>query len=359
MRVAIVGAGPIGRATAAYLAHHGHEPGIWSPTGASLTGLTADPEDAGRLLLAYEGALEGRVSIERIPAAAALADFPVVLIALPGHAYPAVLPAVVDVFSPQQLVIVSGTLSLVPLWIRERMRARGVEPCVVAAWGTTLGTARRSASADVYLNTLRTRFDMAAVPVSATGSALAICRTLFGDRFVPADDVLAVALANVNPVAHAAEVLPNLSRIDRQEEWLLFYGLSASGARICAALDAERIGIARAFGKRVRSIEEHYRLSYHVDGADIAAIAEAIHLKYPDPPGPKTLQHRYVLEDVPYGLVVYETLARVAGVDVPHTSAAITLISCACGRDFRGDNPILAELAVAGTPADLLERCRG
>jgi opine dehydrogenase len=76
------------------------------------------------------------------------------------------------------------------------------------------------------------------------------------------------------------QTLPNLTRIDRREDWPLFHYLTESGARICAALDAERLRVAAAFGAKVRSIEEHYRLSYHVDGADIAGIAEAIHAKY-------------------------------------------------------------------------------
>src|SRR4051812_6360328 len=215
MRVGVVGAGPVGRATAAYLAHHGHDAGLWSPSGRSLADLRNDPAETGRVSLAYEGALSGRASVVRIERAADLADYPVVVIAVPGHAYPAILPAVVDVLNARQLVIVSGALSLAPLWIRERMRARDMEPPVAVGWGTTLGTARRTPTADVRLNTLRARFDMAAVPVAAGTSALETCRGLFGDRFALADDVLAVALANVNPIAHAAEVLPNLSRIDR------------------------------------------------------------------------------------------------------------------------------------------------
>lgn len=359
MRVGIVGAGPIARATAAYLAHHGHETGMWSPSGRSLADLAEDCVAGGRIALTYEGALSGRASIVRINSAAALAEYPVVLIAIPGHAYAGVLPAVIDTLRAEQVIIVSGALSLVPLWIRERIAARGVEPAVVVGWGTTLGTARRTPSADVKLNTIRKRFDMAAVPTAAGASALRTCRELFGDRFALADNVLAVALANVNPTAHAAETLPNLTRIDRREDWPLFHYLTESGARMCAALDAERLRVAAAFGAKVRSIEEHYRLSYHVDGADIAAIAEAIHAKYQGPLGPKTLEHRYVLEDVPFGLVVIEALARCAGVDVPNVSGSITLLSSACGRDFRAGNPLLADLAVdRSTPGQLLARCR-
>ena len=144
MRVAIVGAGPIGRATAVYLAHHGFDAGVWSPSGRSLGGLTPDPAAAGRVLLSYEGAIEGRASIAQIESAARLSHYDVVLIAIPGHAYPAVLPGVVQAVSSRQLVIVSGALSLAPVWIRERVAARGIEPPVVVGWGTTLGTARRT-----------------------------------------------------------------------------------------------------------------------------------------------------------------------------------------------------------------------
>ena len=354
--VAIVGAGPVGRATAAYLAHHGFEAGLWSPSGRSTAALASVHGSADRVWLSYEGALEGRQAVTRITDAAALTDYPTLVIAVPGNAYPTVLPQVAQRLRSGQLVIVSGVLSLAPLWLRERAAASGERP-LVAGWGTTLATARVSPTADVRINTIRTRFDMAAVPAAEGETALRACTHLFGDRFALADNLLAVVLANVNPVAHAASVLPNLTRIDRGEDWPLFHYITPAAARLSAALDAERRAVARGFGLEVRSIEEHYALSYHVEGSGIAAIAEAIHLKYPDPPGPKTLEHRYVLEDVPYGLVVYETLARVAGVDVPHTSAAITLLSCACGRDFRGDNPILADLAVGGTSADLLERC--
>jgi len=359
VRVAIVGAGPIGRATAAYLAHHGHELGIWSPSGRSLTGLTPDPGTDDSLLLSYEGALAGRVSVRRIRSVADFRGYPVVLIGIPGDAYAAVLPPVIEALSPEQLVIVSGALSLVPLWIRQRMSSRGAASADVVAWGTSLGTARRTPTADVRLNTLRTRFDMAAAPAPAGPRALERCRELFGDRFNLADNVLAVALANVNPIAHAAEVLPNLTRIDCREDWPLFGGMTASAARIGAALDRERLEVAEAFGVKVRSIEEHYRLSYHVEGADIAALAGAIEAKYPGALGPKTLEHRYVLEDVPFGLVFLEALALAARFPVPNISGSIALLSSACGRDFRADNPLIAELGITcSTPAELLARCR-
>jgi opine dehydrogenase len=54
---------------------------------------------------------------------------------------------------------------------------------------------------------------------------------LFGDRFT-LGNILASALLNVNPVARAAEVLPNLSRIDKRESWPLFGNPTPSAARM-------------------------------------------------------------------------------------------------------------------------------
>jgi opine dehydrogenase len=354
--VAIVGAGPVGRATAAYLAHHEIPVALWSPSGKSTQALTSG---GGRGRLAYEGALHGEADLGILATPDALATFDVVVIAVPGHAYPAVLPRVAAHLHGKQLVIVSGALSLAPLWLFERAGKPNDRP-VIASWGTTLATARHAGPAKVLINTLRATFEVAAIPSSRLGGVLETCRALFGERFTPMDNILATALLNVNPVAHVAEVLPNLTRIDKRENWPLFDNLTPSAARIGVAVDLERQAIARAFGFDVRSIHEHTHLSYHVPLGSYAEMAAAIHAKYGGPPGPTTLEHRYVLEDVPYGLVFYETLARLVNVPVPNMSAAITLICSAYGRDLRLDNPLLTELALAtSSPAALVDRCAG
>jgi opine dehydrogenase len=357
--VAIVGAGLIGRATAAYLAHHGHRVGLWSPSGRGTAALGRVPGgDAGpRARLRYEGALSGEAEVDILSGPEAVSACDVMVIALPGPAYRAVLPRVVPRVRSAQTVIVSGALSLIPLWLFERIAARGQRP-TIAGWGTTLATARSTPTADVQVNTVRARFEVAAIPAANGAAALAVCQGLFGDRFRLVDTILATALSNINPVAHAAEALPNLTRMERAERWALFDCLTPAAARIAEALDRERRAIAQGFGLQVRSIAEHYHLSYHVPLGSVADMAAAIHARYQGPPGPTTLEHRYILEDVPYGLVFYEALARAASVAAPVMSAAITLASAAYGCDFRGQNPFLADLELdRADGAGLLARC--
>lgn len=357
--VAIIGAGLVAKATAAYLGHHGHRVGLWSPSGRSVAGLQARGANPRTAELKYRGALSGSTPVALLDAPAAIESYDVLIVALPADAYAAVLPRVLPHIRAEHRVIVSGALSLVPVWIHERAGAGRARPLVVS-WGTTLATARRASEADVELGTIRTRFDAAVVPASRIGEGMALCRELFGDRFDPAESVLATALSNVNPVAHAAEALPNLTRMERGETWYLFECLTPAAARLADAIDQERVRIAQAYGLKVRSLATHYHLSYHVPLGTLAEMAAAIHARDHAPAGPRTAEHRYVLEDVPYGLVFYERLAAIAGTTAPVMSAATTLACAAYGRDFRAENRILADLALEGISAvGLIARCAG
>jgi opine dehydrogenase len=353
MRLAVIGAGPIGGLSALMAAERGHEVAILSPRGAPRPGEVT----GGRLRLRSTGALEAEHAVTLLPDMAALADWPVLLLAVPGDAYPAVLPPLLAALRPEQTVIFSGALSLAPLWLKEQAAARGEAPGIVA-WGTTLGTGRILPDRRIQVGTLRARFEMTAHPAERRGALLADCEALFGERFAPADSLLLPVLSNINPVAHAGQVIPNMSRIEQGEPWQLFANFRESGARIAEAIDAERVAIAAALGVTVRTLARHYHLSYHVPEGPVASIAAAIEADGRGPRGPATFQHRYLEEDMPYGLAVYEVLGRIAGVPTPQMSAALTVLSCATGRALREGNPLIEWLGLENADAATLRtRC--
>jgi opine dehydrogenase len=208
--------------------------------------------------------------------------------------------------------------------------------------------------------TLRSRLDVAAIPIDESGRALMACTNLFGDRFAPAPNALAIALSNINPVAHAALALANLTRMERGEAWPQYHYLTPAVARLIEAMDHERRAIASAFGLHVRTIEEHFHHSFGVPLTSLANIAAELHRRRGGPPGPTSLESRFVLEDVPFGLVFYETLARLADTPVPMMSATITNLATLYVRDFRNENPVLAALRLdEETRRSLLARCEG
>lgn len=354
MRLAIIGAGPIGGLSATLAASRGHEVALWSPRGP----LRHGSQDGGRARLHCTGALDAEAEVAWLPDIAALADWPVLLLAVPGDSYPSLLPALLEVLRPGQTVICGGALSLAPLYLMEQAAARGVA-LRVGAWGTTLGTARILPDRRIQVGTVRGSFEMAALPSAALPELLDLCADLFGARLAPAESLLVPLLSNINPVAHAGQVIPNMSRIERGEAWQLFENFNQAGARIAEAIDAERIAIARAFGFEVRSLARHYHLSYHVPEGSVASIAAAIEATGRGPRGPASFDHRYLDEDMPYGLAVYEVLGRIVGVPTPQLSASLSLLACATGKTLRGSNSLIGWLGLAEMrPEELAARCR-
>ena len=73
-------------------------------------------------------------------------------------------------------------------------------------------------------------------------------------------------------------------------------------------------------------------------------MAAAVYATRPELLGPKTLDTRFITEDVPFGLVPLELLGAVTGVPLPLHQAGIALFDAICCRDFRGENDILPAL---------------
>ena len=353
-RVAILGAGPIGCATAAFLSQQGIKAGMWSPTARRLQ----PHEDPDCAQFECVGAVNGTVVVDRIVGLDALVDYTHIFVCLPGSLYQRVLEDAAQYWRTGQTVIVSGALSLVPLWIQKEARSRGAAITAIG-WGTTLTTAHFLANGRLHLNAMRQRIDMACLAVSAdaTGAtstdAYADCQAFFGNRFMLVDSLLASTLANINPIAHAAEVIPNLTRMDRGEPWQLFAHFTGVVARMADALDRERLALARRLGFELPTLAQHYHRSYHVPQGPLNEMAQAIEDLGAGPLGPDRLEHRYVLEDVPFGLVFQERLAQMCGVDSPMLSSCITLLEGIYERSFRRENFLIAALLPAQTPREL------
>jgi len=217
---------------------------------------------------------------------------------------------------------------------------------VVAAWGTTVVTGRRTGPLAVNVSNIRARVDLAGLPAASGPAVLAMCSGLFGDRFVLRDDLVAISLSNLNPQNHLAMALCNLTRIERGEDWPNYWGITPAVGRLMEALDAERLAVAAAYGVAVRTIFDHFHLSFDVPRGSVADMAAAVQARGNGPLGPKSLDSRYITEDVPFGLVPTEALARAAGVPVPLHSGGIDLFGALSGRDFRAENDLLPGLGL-------------
>ena len=350
MRVSILGAGAVAYGAAAYLARAGHDPLLWSPSGTRTAELAE-----GKPLVA-KNAIEGAFTVRVASSCAQAVDAAdVVMLALPANGHKLALDAAAPHVRAGQPVVFSSHASFGALYLSRLLAARGVRAPIVA-WGTTLTTGRQESATEVNVATVRQRVDMATLPDSGAEAGQALCNALFGDHFVQRDGLLAIALSNLNPQNHLAIALLNLTRMERGETWGQGENVTPAVGRLIEALDLERIAIAHAFGLRVKTVQEHFSLSFHVPLAGVSAMNQEMHRQGRGGFGPKTAESRYVLEDVPFGLVPTIALGRLAERPARLHEAGLALFSAAYGRDFKQDNDLMPELGLDALSAAELQR---
>jgi len=337
-RVGIAGAGSIAFGMAALLEEAGHRAILWSPSGEGTKALQAGAP------LTATGAVEGTFHPAIAISAEALVEAAEILvIALPAYGHKAVLDALAPHILDGQTVLISSHASFGALYLSRLLAARGVVATIVA-WGTTVVTGRRTGPAEVRVNTVRAKVDIATVPQTRSGEGLSACEALFGERFVDRGSLMAIALSNLNPQNHMAIALCNMTRMEHGETWGQGANITPNVGRLMEALDAERLAIADKLGLEVRNIFQHFHLSFHVPEASISEMNQEMHRKGRGGTGPATADSRYATEDVPFGLVATVALGRLAGVPAPIHAAGVTIFSSLYGRDFMAENDLLPAL---------------
>ena len=151
----------------------------------------------------------------------------------------------------------------------------------------------------------------------------------------PAGSVIQTSLQNANPVIHPAVTLANAGRIEDTGGDFLFYeeGVTDSVGRLIESVDQERIAIGARLGVEVLPdptlgmrqgymLEDNYGSGYRRAPGFLGIGAQP------------RLDHRYLHEDVGYGLVFMSRLAGQVGVATPTMDAIIHLASVLMDRDY-------------------------
>jgi opine dehydrogenase len=127
-------------------------------------------------------------------------------------------------------------------------------------------------------------------------------------------------------------------------------------ARLIEAIDAERMALADRLGVPTMSLCDSLRDAGYttaaaaasgrvhdaLQGSEVVAAVKA----------PPSLDHRYLHEDVGWGLVPWLELARHCGEAAPTTEAVTALASALNGVDYRRDGLTLERMGLAGLDPD-------
>lgn len=338
MKIAVLGAGAGGTAIAFDCAAHGHEVRVFDfeqfPENvakiAAQSGIHAEGDIAGFAEIVSAGhdvddALEGAELIYVVGPAYSTEPF--------GR-------AVAGKLRPGQTVIVSPSSCGGALAFKRSAGLALEDASIRVAETSTLHYAVRLSEPGrirVFLK-LKAGNLLAALPASETDGILQRIADVYPGT-EPATNVLQTSLQNANPIIHPAVTLSNAARIEMTGGDFLFYeeGVSDSVGRLIQALDEERIAIGAELGlpilpDPVMGMRQGYMLADDYGAAYRTAPGFQGIAAQPE------LDHRYINEDVGYGLVFMTELARQLGVATPGMDAVIQVASIVMDRDYRGES---------------------
>ena len=157
-------------------------------------------------------------------------------------------------------------------------------------------------------------------------------------------------MSNPVPSAHPPSTILNAGWIEQTHGDFLFYleGETPSVYRVVESLDAELMDIGSALGLALDPNDDLTERWYGHQTRRSTTGLSTRELVYGTIKAEKQLGSRYLTEDLPYGLVPWEDMGRLTGVETPIISSLINLGDALLGRDFRAEGLTLARLGLDG-----------
>ena len=352
--VAVIGAGNVGCALAADLVLRGVDVRLCNRSPARLEPIRR----AGGITAT--GAVEGFAPLDRLTDSLeeAVRGADVVAVTVPTPALPAYAPALAELTTADQLIWLdpghSGGALYLAAEMDRRTGRRGRRLCQLS---TATHGSRLSGPTTVGVFGLP-RVTLGAFPGSTVDECLERVAALLPGQFRPAESVVEVDLLNMNAVMHPPLMIGNAGWIEATGGRFSVYreGAGPAVCRLIEAIDAERRALADRLGVPTVTFAEFLAASGYTTAE--AAASGSIHraLQAAEPiasvAAPPTLDHRYLHEDVGWGLVPWWHLVRHCGGAAPAMEAVTAVAGVLNGVDYRRRGLTLDGMGLTGVDPD-------
>lgn len=357
--VAVLGAGHGGAAACADLTRRGFAVRLHARRAEKL----APIRDHGGVDV--RGVHEGFVALPDLTTdiAEAVSGADLIMLVVPSVAHESYAAALVPHIDPRVPILLNPGHTGGGLHFLHSLRRAGYRgPVDIGETVTLTYICRMAGPATVEIYSYTKNLGFAALPGRKIGDLHAQLQPLYPE-LVAKTSVIETGLSNINAIFHPPGMLMNAGWIEHTQGGFLFYaeGVTESVGRVVSAIDAERLAIAQALGVPARPFLDVFHGAGLTTEAARASgsVSRACRESAPNRTikSPSTLEHRYVHEDVGYGLVAFSAFGALAGVPAPVIDSHVTLASAAMGIDFWKTGLTLEKMGLEGVRKDdLLQR---
>ena len=168
---------------------------------------------------------------------------------------------------------------------------------------------------------------------------------------VAAPNVLYTGFTNANAMLHVANCVANAARIESGVGYRFYAeGVTPAVARLYQAINRERVAVAAALGATVPTLEDWFDRVYSVHEESLVETCRRLTYNSDGPyqatGTPSSLDHKFITEDVPTGLIPMSALGAAAGVPTPAIDALVTMVRSMTGNDFAAEGRTLTRLGL-------------
>lgn len=333
--VTVIGSGAVGMAAASEMALQGHQVTLYE-----LPQFKANIEpvmQAGGINLTREGKTQfARLHLATTDMSQAVKGAEVIFIAAVSLAHQTIAElAAPHLENGQKIIVFAGQMGSIEfnnVIIKKRPELDiALAETVTAPYGT-----RKEAPGkpDVTIRSPMKNLAVGVMPTRYTQDVMKSIEELFPDWFFPATNIGEVGLNSLNTLGHPAPMLFQISCIERGD-YYFYRAITPSVMKVVKATWDEKIAILDKLG--LKDIYPYAEFEKLMANPGILQLT-----------GPTNMQHRYVIEDCPMGLVALTSFGDLVGVQTPICKSVINLFSAIVGRDFFKEGRNLKRLGLEG-----------
>jgi opine dehydrogenase len=324
-RVAILGSGNGGVASAADLGLRGFEINLCELPEFKAS---IDPIVESKTI-ELEGAIVGTAQLKSVGTdiAEAMENVDLIMVVTPALGHKRMASLLAPHIREGQIVYVNPGSTFGALEFAKIFREMGVKGKIPIVETSTLTYGARRVGPNKVRIMVESKEVLEGVfPAKDTDEISKALKNLFPNNVV-AKNVMESSLNNLNPVIHPPATLLSASAIENTGQFNLYRdGISPSVAKVNEAVDRERVALCRELGFREWSLKDQTTVHGYSPGGK--TLYETLHSEIFESVTDKMdLSHRFLTEDVGYGMVSFASLGEQLSVPMPTCRAIIELTS--------------------------------
>ncbi|KAI0200929.1 putative NAD/NADP octopine/nopaline dehydrogenase [Astrocystis sublimbata] len=284
----------------------------------------------------------------------------VVIIAVPSYGQENILSEL-EKFDVSKHIIIAASGNFFTLVAHKRIRARYLLETSASPYGSRMVGGQQHeqqhlAESWYGINVFgfKTVMPIGALPTDIGAHLRAEIGTIFPGSLQWCSNVVEAALYNFNGVLHPITAIMNAGWIEHTKGDFFFYqeGMSLSVTKIMQEVDNERVAIGNAYGSQLSSCLEQMNTYYGLNHKSLNEFAKGSSLHSTMKLCPTSMEHRYLLEDLPYVLVPWYELGLKAGRQSPFIQSLILWSSMINNTDYLRTGRNLKSLGFADWSRD-------